>query len=243
MNITTLFFIQKELTSCVENRCDEMAEALAVVGIVANIIQLVDFGSQVLKRLEEYQSKPGDIPEMFRHIKAELPVLLDALRQTKVAIDAGSMQDNSKKALIPAVKGCGIQIQLLNDVIVKALPVLGDSWAIRGRKALRSLWYDVKVEKITAVVRGYIQTLTFHAATSSTLRPLAGIALQCFKQHVRILTAPFLIDRTLPRPAPSSTVPFRRDPRFINREILTEIQSKSQQSASRVALIGLGGVG
>ena len=56
VNITTLFFIQKELTSCVENRCDEMAEALAVVGIVANIIQLVDFGSRVLKRLKEYQT-------------------------------------------------------------------------------------------------------------------------------------------------------------------------------------------
>jgi hypothetical protein len=68
-----------------------MAEALAVVGIVANIIQLVDFGSRVLKRLEEYQSKLGEIPEAFRYIKAELPVLLDALRQTKAAIDAGSM--------------------------------------------------------------------------------------------------------------------------------------------------------
>ena len=56
VNITTLFFVQKELTSCVENRCDEMAEALAVVGIVANIIQLVDFGSRVLKRLKEYQT-------------------------------------------------------------------------------------------------------------------------------------------------------------------------------------------
>ena len=68
-----------------------MAEALAVVGIVANIIQLVDFGSRVLKRLEEYQSKLGEIPEAFRHIKAELPILLDALRQTKAAIDAGSI--------------------------------------------------------------------------------------------------------------------------------------------------------
>jgi hypothetical protein len=116
-----------------------MAEALAVVGIVANIIQLVDFGSRVLKRLEEYQSKLGEIPEAFRHIKAELPVLLDALRQTKAAIDAGSIQDETKKALLPAVEGCGVQIKSLDDVIVKALPASGDSWARRGRKALGSL--------------------------------------------------------------------------------------------------------
>ena len=73
------------------------------------------------------------------------------------------MQDDSKKALIPAVKGCGIQIQSLDDVIVKALPASGDSWATRSRKALGSLRYDAKVEKITVVVRGYIQTLTYHA--------------------------------------------------------------------------------
>ena len=164
-----------------------MAEALAVVGIVANVIQLVDFGSRVLKRLEEYQSKLGEIPETFRHIKAELPVLLDALQQTKEMIDAGSMQDKSKKALLPAVAGCAVQIKALDNLIAKALPVLGDSWTRRGRKALGSLRYDAKVEKITAVVRGYIQTLTYHAATS--LRPVAGITLPCSKQPIYILTA------------------------------------------------------
>ena len=154
-----------------------MAEALAVVGVVANIIQLADFGSRVLRRLEEYQSELGEIPEVFRHIKAELPVLLDALRQTKAAIDAGCVQDETKKALLPAVEGCRVQIKSLDDVIVKALPASGDSWARRGREALKSLWYGAEVEKITAVVRGYIQTLTYHAAASSTLRPPAGMAL------------------------------------------------------------------
>ena len=89
------------------------------------------------------------------------------------------MQDESKKALLTAVEGCRVQIKSLDDVIVKALPVLGDSWARRSRKALASLRYDAKVEKITAVVRGYIQTLTYHHAAASTLRPLAGMPLPC----------------------------------------------------------------
>ncbi|XTI86156.1 hypothetical protein V2W45_1379834, partial [Cenococcum geophilum] len=109
----------------------------------------------VLKRLKEYQSGLGDILEVFHYIKAELPVLLDALRQTKAA-------------LISVIKGCGIQIQLLDD-------------AIRGRKALRSLWYNIKVKKITA-------TLIYYHAAAYTLRPL--------------------VDRTLLLFAPSSTVPF-----------------------------------
>ena len=53
-----------------------MAEALAAIGAVASIVQLVDFGSKVLLRLNEFQSSIGEIPKVFQHVKAELPVLL-----------------------------------------------------------------------------------------------------------------------------------------------------------------------
>jgi len=43
---------------------------------------------------------------------------------------------------------------------------------------------------------------------------------------------------------PSSTVPFRRDPDFVDRSnILTEIIQRCSQPGGRVALVGLGGVG
>src|SRR5262245_42410183 len=109
-----------------------MAEALATVGIVANIIQLVDAGTRVLKRFEQYQSTLIELPEAFRHIKAELPALLDALRQTKAAINAGSLQEESKRALHPAVEGCHMQIKALDELIERALPMSSDSWTRRG---------------------------------------------------------------------------------------------------------------
>jgi hypothetical protein len=173
-----------------ELRDDEMTEALVAVGIVANIIQIVDFGSRVLKRLEEYQSKLEEIPEAFRHIKAELPVLLDALQQTKAAIDTESIQGEPKNALLPAVEGCGVQIKALDDVIAEVLPASDDSWVRRRRKAFRSLRHDAKVKKMAAVVRGYIQTLTYHAAASSSLLkgPLEGMTLAWSRSYIYILT-------------------------------------------------------
>lgn len=149
-----------------------MAEALAVVSVVANIIQLVDFGTRVLSRLEQYQSTVAEVPEAFRHIKTELPVLLLALSQTKAASDAGQLGDTSKRALLQVIEGCTAQIKALDGVIEKALPAPGDSWTSRGKKAIRSLRYDAKVERITRVIRGYVQTLTYHAAASS--KPSAG---------------------------------------------------------------------
>lgn len=45
------------------------------------------------------------------------------------------------------------------------------------------------------------------------------------------------------KPNPFSTVPFRRDPDFVDRDILAEVGEKCWKPASRVALVGLGGVG
>lgn len=43
---------------------------------------------------------------------------------------------------------------------------------------------------------------------------------------------------------PYSSVPFRRDPDFVDRgDILAQIHNRCDQPAGRVALVGLGGVG
>ena len=153
-----------------------MAEALAVVGVVASIVQLVDFGSKVLLRLNDFQSTAREIPKTFQHVKAELPVLLDTLKQTKSAIENGSISDDTKAALLPAIDGCRTQVELLNAVIEKVLPLPSDSWRERSRKAIASLRQDGRVQKIRKDLQGYIQALTYyHAASSSTIRPLMGI--------------------------------------------------------------------
>ena len=153
-----------------------MAEALAVVGVVASIVQLIDFGSKVLLRLNEFQSNAREIPKTFQHVKAEFPVLLDTLEQTKTAIETGSIRDETKKALLPAIDGCRTQIESLDILIMKVLPLAGDSWRERSRKVISSLCQDANVRKIRSDLQGYIQTLTYyHAAASSTLRPLIGI--------------------------------------------------------------------
>jgi hypothetical protein len=156
-----------------------MADPLTIVGIVANIIQLVEFTTKVLERLDDFQSNLGEIPKAFRHIRAELPVLQDALKQTKDKIDYGTIEDSTKAALLPAVQGCKGQIEALNGLLAETLPVAGDSRFKKTTKALWSITQDSKAEGITKTLRGYIATLTFyHAAASSTLQPMKGVLLQ-----------------------------------------------------------------
>jgi hypothetical protein len=152
-----------------------MAEALAVVGVVASIVQLVQFSSVVSARLNEFQSKLGEIPKSLRHIKAELPILQDTLQQTRKAIDAGSVGYDTERALMPAIEGCREQIKLLDDILVKIIPTSNDSWGERSKKALSSLHKDSKIENITKILKSYIGTLTFYYAfVSSNLQPLKG---------------------------------------------------------------------
>jgi hypothetical protein len=155
-----------------------MAEALAVISVVANIIQLVDFSSKVLHRLHEFRSGLGEVPKSFQHFSAELPVLKATLLKVREAIEAGSLSDETEKALIPAIEGCKEQIQLLDSLLAKILPNTTDSRLRRSTKAILSLNQEAKVQSITKILHSYIRTLTFYyTVESSTLQPLTGDTL------------------------------------------------------------------
>ncbi|KFY28116.1 hypothetical protein V493_03088 [Pseudogymnoascus sp. VKM F-4281 (FW-2241)] len=155
-----------------------MADPLTVIGIIANIIQLVDFSATVLGRLNEFRSDLGEIPKSFRPISDVLPVVLEALNETKDKIENGAIKDSTKAALLPAVQGCSDQIQALDNLLVKILPVKGESLRKKSTKAIWSLKYETEVEGITKTLHRYITTFTFyHVASSSTLQPMNDTTL------------------------------------------------------------------
>ncbi|CAG8020814.1 unnamed protein product [Penicillium nalgiovense] len=60
----------------------------------------------------------------------------------------------------------------------------------------------------------------------------------------RLTNCRFPVERAETPPSPLSTVPFTRDPDFVRRDkLLDQIYNKSSVAGSRIALIGLGGVG
>jgi N-terminal domain on NACHT_NTPase and P-loop NTPases len=154
-----------------------MAEALAVVGVVSSIVGLVDFGSKILHRLNDFQSSRGEIPESFKHIKEEFPILLGILNQTKLAVEKGSIEEETKEALLLVVNHCQTQVTLLDDLISKSLPQEGDTWRKKTSKAIFSLRQDAKVAKITAALRIHIQGLTNYLSASSALQTANGMTV------------------------------------------------------------------
>jgi hypothetical protein len=145
-----------------------MAEALAIVGLVSSIVQFVDFSSKIVHRLNEFHSSLDEVPESFRDIKVELPLLVDTLERTKKQAEGGCFSKNTQEAICGVVRGCQLQVERLNNVLEETLPTKGDSSWRKKTKALLSIGQEKKVQQMTTTFRNYVQTLTYHQATGSS---------------------------------------------------------------------------
>lgn len=151
-----------------------MAEALGTVSVVASIVQLVDFTTRVVRRLEEFRSNAGEVPASFRHINTKLPLLEATLLQINEAINANSVADGTEKALLSVVKDCETQIAALDELLARTLPEINDSWRKRGKKVILSLYQDDKVEAISKSLQNYIGVLTFYYTVASSISSPTG---------------------------------------------------------------------
>jgi hypothetical protein len=142
-----------------------MAEALAVVGVVTNIVQLVEFGTKVLGRINDFHNKLDNVPEALRHIKAQLPLLLYSLKATQHSIGTGVVNTETEEALLPVINECRAQIETLDKLVDRLLPDTGDSRWKKSKKALLSLHEDASINRITSALQGLVATLTlYHTA-------------------------------------------------------------------------------
>jgi cob(I)alamin adenosyltransferase len=203
-----------------------MAEAVAVIGLVASIVQLTQFGTTIVVRLNEFQSSAKEIPICFREIQTQLPLLVDTLKRTQKQADAGHVSDETAKALKPVVDGCLSQVERLESILTKALPTKKDSSLRRTYKALSSFIHEKDVQQITSSLESYVQKLTYHHASQfPTVDPSPS------KLHTAAQKKCFMVQ-------------FERDPYFVGRQdIIKEIDERLKLRPHRVALAGIGGVG
>jgi N-terminal domain on NACHT_NTPase and P-loop NTPases len=100
----------------------EVAEALAIVGLVSAIVQFVDFGSKVIERLNEFSSDIHELPKTFQTVKAQLPLLISTLSRTQRQATAGHVSDATAVALKPIIDACLNEIKVLQLILDKTLP-------------------------------------------------------------------------------------------------------------------------
>ena len=73
------------------------AEALLVLGIIANIVQVVDLSNKLIERVTESRQNLHDIPKGFRDIQTTLPLLANTLGKIREHGKAGGLESKLAK--------------------------------------------------------------------------------------------------------------------------------------------------
>ena len=208
------------------------AEALLVLGIIANIVQVVDFSNKAIERVRETRQNLHDLPKAFRDVQTTLPLLANTLGKTKEHIEAGGLDEGTCKALQPVLQDCQARIRDLNDIFDKLLPMEGSSRVMRGWKAISSLGQDKKVEDLVRLIWRHIPLLTYHCVAGPSVTVNTAFAATrsslAHRQHTHFL------------------VPIQWAEDFTGREAQIKLlDSKLCHTGkhARVALVGLGGIG
>jgi hypothetical protein len=144
-----------------------MAEIIVGVAATASFVQLIDFGAKLIRRLNQYGSKGGELPKSFQIIQDQLPLLVKAVAEMKTRIDQDSSPESLKKAISPVLTGCQRKLEELDKILAK-MPPTSDSWRERGKKALFSLSQETDIKRLITALRDYTMTLVFYNTTAAS---------------------------------------------------------------------------
>ena len=215
------------------------AEALAVVGIIANILQLVDFSSKAISRVKEYGENARDLPKTFRDIQTELPLIVHTLSEIRTRISDGQVPEERCKALKVVLGNCEAKLAELKIIFEKVLPQDNASKGERVWKGLMSLWQDKNVEQISQALLRSLQSLTFsHVVEAPTIQEIQALIKNTSNMDLTPNSASALQIH--------SVVPTLSSNEFVGREeIMADLTSRLclPEKHCRVAVVGLGGVG
>ncbi|KAL8852521.1 MAG: hypothetical protein Q9221_002645 [Calogaya cf. arnoldii] len=206
------------------------AEALIVLGIIANTAGVIDFTAKILGRIKDASDNVQNIPKAFRDVQITLPLLSHALKQTQQRIEPGFLDEAACAALKPVLQDCQSGISELNGIFDKCLPKGGSSKFHRGWMAVISLKQDKKVEETSDLLQKRVPLLTLHHVTTpASSATVDSVSAPAYAKSPRIY----------------SMVPVLAEDFTGREEQMSLLSSKLSQQGKhvRVAIVGLGGIG
>src|SRR5437016_2947562 len=99
-----------------------MAEVVGVIGVVASIGQLIEMGTKIVTRVNEFASATTEVPKSFLALKDRLALLTITLREVQRQASDGLISEPAANVLEPIVKRSLTNAQDLLILIEKVVP-------------------------------------------------------------------------------------------------------------------------
>lgn len=146
-------------------RVTDMAEAVAIIGLVASIASLVDLSAKVVSRLHDFTSKSSEVPESFRSLSNRLPLLTATLQHIQSQAEDGRLPDDVTNPLKIIIDDTFKQVSDIQISLSKVLPSDSASKLERVLKVLKSLAKEDKVQRALEKIYRNNEILVLHQTT------------------------------------------------------------------------------
>ena len=194
-------------------------EAVAIVGLVQNVISIGELCLRLIRQVKTYQN----LPDSLQDIQAKLPLILDSLRKIEHRIDEETCSSDTKEVYEPMLRRCQDLVQKLYDALPKYETSRDHHLGRRVLKAISTLSNESGIKDIANSIHQYIETFSFAQTTD-----LWGSASTAGPENKR----EWLVQ-----------IPHKRDYNFVGREQAMSRLKEAIKCRHDTALSGLGGVG
>lgn len=226
-----------------------MAEALAIIGLVTNVIQLAQYSIEICERAKGFAKNASDLPKSFQGLQACLPMIKNSLSEIYSRIESERIDESTCQTILPVVENCESHLKELQTIFKDILPSNGASKWTYFVKAVSSMARERDVKRLADAIDQDVRLLTLYYATDGSVqaanaRLMPPISVSMLNMQSVSIT--HLKDTDKLNAETPFLLRYARNPNFVGREAhMKDIESKLQNNAShnRVVLIGLGGIG
>lgn len=142
------------------------AEFVAVIGIAASVIQVVDSCKRVIDRLRDFRDNL-----QFEDVSIQLALLMTDVQRLESQDAEASLDKATKEALARVLQGYLRQLNALDELLQSMTSAETASKFRRTWKGIRSFGKDTKLRRIMGILTEYKTTLNLHLSARSAITP------------------------------------------------------------------------
>ena len=132
-----------------------MAEAIAALALLSSIAQVVDFGTRVVKRLDEFRTNVSGLPESFQHMSNRLPLLVAVVEILHRRTAEGDFDSKTQQDLDRIIRAVQRELEDLDALLRNVLPSARASTWEKGLKAVKSVKAQKSAEHYASTTQEY----------------------------------------------------------------------------------------
>ena len=143
------------------------------VGLAAAIIEIVRCTKAIHDRFKELHSEAEDVPEAFKELETQLPLMTQTLENIKEFAEKASLNQDVLKALDAVCEACDKEVRGIGAILDEVAPSKEVSTRDRARRVMKSFKIESKFKKSKITLKSHATELQMYLTSWLTTHQLS----------------------------------------------------------------------